>query len=129
MWQKKITHLFLESMTEAVDYVRQRFNPKVRLLGYLVSRYKARRSYQQTYLQQLRRHFGPKVFDTVISDLAGFERSVTDAVPITQHDRRGRAASIARQFFDEACRRMAEGQSQSGGGVPTHRRAAAQTAA
>lgn len=94
-------------VTEAVEYVRQRFNPKLQLLGYLVSRFKAGRVYQKAYLRQLREHFGEGVFDTVIGDLAGFERSVTDAVPITRHDSRGRAATVARSFFDETCRRIA----------------------
>lgn len=94
-------------VTEAVDYVRQRFNPKLQLLGYLVSRFRAGRVYQKAYLRQLREHFGEGVFDTVIGDLAGFERSVTDAIPITRHDSRGRAATIARSFFDETCRRIA----------------------
>ncbi len=116
-------------VTEAVNYVKRRFNPKVGLLGYLVSRFKARRTYQQTYLEGLRRHFGPKVFDTVISDLASLERSVTDAVPITQHDRRGRAASIARQFFDECQRRIAEAESGGAGSVRANHRIASAAAA
>src|SRR5258708_5981181 len=86
---------------EAVEYVRRRFNPQLQLLGYLVSRYKAARTYQQTYLAELRRHFGPLVFDTLVADLAGFERSVTDAVPLLQHNPTSRAASIARRFYDE----------------------------
>lgn len=94
-------------VTEAVEYVRKRFNPQLQLLGYLVSRFKAGRVYQKAYLRQLREHFGAGVFDTVIGDLAGFERSVTDAVPITRHDSGGRAATIARSFFDETCRRIA----------------------
>src|SRR5207245_1386682 len=93
------------AVTEAIDYVRRRFNPQLALLGYLVSRFKTRRSYQQTYLAELRQHFGPSVFDTVITDLAAFERAVTDAVPITQHAPRGAAAAIARRFFDETCQR------------------------
>jgi chromosome partitioning protein len=116
-------------VTEAAEYVRQRFNGGLRLLGYLVSRYKAGRSYQQTYLQGLRKHFGVKVFDTTIADLAGFERSVTDAVPITQHNSRGRPAAIARRFFDETCRRIAEAQPQGRGRVSAHHRVPAEAAA
>lgn len=115
----------ITQVTEAADYVRERFNPKLHLLGYLVSRFKPGRSYQTTYLTQLRKHFGAGVFDTLINDLAGFERSVTDAIPITQLDPSGRPASIARRFFDETCRRIAEVESGRGGGVsPNHRVAA-----
>ena len=72
-------------VTAAIDYVRSRFNQRLQLLGYLVSRFKRRRAYQQSYLSQLRAHFGPMPFDTVIPDLAQFERSVTDAVLLTEH--------------------------------------------
>ncbi len=116
-------------VTEAVDYVRQSFNPNLRLLGYLVSRFKAGRVYQKAYLRQLREHFGQGVFDTVIGDLAGFERSVTDAVPITRHDSRGRAAGIARNFFDETCRRIATGARRGESGVSANGQPASAVAA
>lgn len=109
-------------VTEAIDYVQKRFNSHLQLLGYLVSRFKVQRSYQVTYLSELKRHFGPKVFDTVIADLAGFERSVTDAIPLTAHDPAGRPAGIARRFADEVCRRLAENQSKGRGRVPAHDR-------
>jgi cellulose biosynthesis protein BcsQ len=89
----------ITQVTEAVEYVRERFNPNLNLLGYLVSRFKPRRTYQATYLTELRKHFGPRVFDTVITDLAGFERSVTDAIPITQLEPNGRRN--ARAFKEE----------------------------
>ena len=119
----------ITQVAEAVDYVRQRFNPRLSLLGYLVSRFKAGRLYQKAYLQGMREHFGAGVFDTVIADLAGFERSVTDAVPITRHDHRGRAAAIARSFFDETCRRIAESARSGDSGVSAVRRPTCRTAA
>lgn len=116
-------------VTEAVDYVRRQFNHSLSLLGYLVSRFKVQRSYQLTYLMELRRHFGPRIFDTMIPDLAGFERSVTDAIPITEHDPSSRAASIARRFFDETCRRVATAQSRRGGGISANDRNASRVGA
>ena len=92
-------------VTAAIDYVQKHFNDRLALLGYLVSRFKRARAYQQSYLKQLREHFGPKAFDTVLPDLAAFEKSVTDRIPITLHARRSLAAGIARQFFDEVERR------------------------
>jgi chromosome partitioning protein len=85
----------------AIEYVQKRFNPRLQLLGYLVSRFKPRRTYQQSYLQKLREHFGKQAFDAVIPDLAKFEQSVTDRFPITLHAKRSKAAVIARGFFDE----------------------------
>ena len=111
-------------VTEAIHYVRQRYNPRLQLLGYLVSRFKRARSYQQSYLQQLRRHFGDLAFDTVIPDLAQFEKSVTDRIPITVHAPRSTAAGIARNFFDETCRRIAASARRGESSVPAGGRTA-----
>jgi chromosome partitioning protein len=86
---------------EAVRYVQQRENASLRLMGYVISRFKTARSYQHSYLAKLREHFGDLAFDTVVSDLAGFEKSVTHAVPVTARTPSSREASIARQLFDE----------------------------
>jgi chromosome partitioning protein len=98
----------IQQVTEAVQYVRGRYNARLRLLGYLISRFRPSRSYQRTYLAGLRKHFGTGMFDTVLSDLAEFEKSVTDRIPITLRAPQSPAAEIARNFFDEVCRRIEE---------------------
>jgi chromosome partitioning protein len=100
-------------VTAAIDHVCAHHNRRLRLLGYLVSRYKTRRAYQQAYLKQLRSHFGEQTFDAVLPDLAAFERSVTDAVPLTRHSPKSAAAQHARRFFDEVFARVAD-PAQSG---------------
>lgn len=94
-------------VTAAVDYVRRHHNGRLRLLGYLVSRFKRARAYQRSYAEELRRHFGAQAFDVALPDMAQFEKSVTDRIPITRHSPRSRAADIARQFYDEVQRRLA----------------------
>ncbi len=93
-------------VTAAVDYVASRHNPRLQLLGYLVSRFKRARSYQRSYLSRLRAHFGPLAFDTVVPDLASFEKSVTLRVPITLHAPASVEAGIARRLFTEVERRV-----------------------
>jgi chromosome partitioning protein len=93
-------------VTAAIEEVQRRYNPNLKLLGYLVSRFKRARAYQQSYLTQLRQHFGPLAFDTVIPDLARFEQSVTDRIPITIHSPRSEEAEIARALFREVERRI-----------------------
>jgi len=95
----------------ATEYVQKRFNGKLKLLGYLVSRFKKARAYQQTYLQELRSRFGEDTFDTVVPDLAHFEKSVIDRIPITVHSPRSPAAAICRELFQEFEARI---QMQSG---------------
>jgi len=94
-------------VTAAIEYVQKHSNPSLRLLGYLVSRFKKARSYQRAYLSELQRQFGNLAFDTVLPDLSAFEQSVTNRIPITSYRRSSRAASIARAFVDEVERRLA----------------------
>jgi chromosome partitioning protein len=99
-------------VSEAIRYVQGRYNRRLRLLGYLVSRFKRARAYQRGYLQELRAHFGDLAFDTVIPDLAAFEKSVTDRIPTTLHAPRSREAAIARLFAAEVGRRLEAGVRQ-----------------
>ena len=103
---ESITRQGIIQVTAAVDYVQSRYNPNLKLLGYLVSRFKRARSYQRSYLAKLREHFGWLAFDTVIPDLAGFEKSVTLGVPITLHAPASIEAGIARRLFAEVERRI-----------------------
>jgi chromosome partitioning protein len=93
-------------VTAAVEYVQSQYNPNLQLLGYLVSRFKRARSYQRSYLAKLREHFGGLAFDTVVPDLARFEKSVTLGVPITLHSPASIEAGIARRLFAEVERRI-----------------------
>ena len=90
-----------QRIVAAMETIQHRFNSRLQLLGYVVSRFKARRAYQQTYLTELRKHFGDDAFEEVIPDLAAFEKAVTDRVPLTLHSPTSHASRIARRFFDE----------------------------
>lgn len=96
----------IAQVNAAIAEVRRRHNPRLQLLGYLVSRYKQRRAYQQTYLDRLRAHFGQDVFPEPIPDLAYYEQSVCDRTPIVFHRPRSEAANIARRLVDEIDRRI-----------------------
>ena len=90
-----------QHIATAIELVQQNYNADLRLMGYLVSRYKARRAYQQTYLSELRKHFDDLAFETVIPDLADFEKAVTDRSLISVHSPSSRANRIAKQLFAE----------------------------
>jgi chromosome partitioning protein len=85
----------------AIERVQQHDNPDLKLLGYVVSKFKQRRTFQLAYLRQIRQAFGQDVFETVIPDSAQFERSVDNAIPITLHSPSSHASRIARRLFDE----------------------------
>lgn len=100
-------------VTEAIDCVRSHHNPKLHLLGYLISRYKQRRKYHDIYCRQLREHFGNDVFDTAIPDLAGYEQAVTHAVPPNIRRPTSREAHVARRFFAEVQQRIVQNRQSS----------------
>ncbi len=100
-------------VTEAVEYTRQHYNPRLQLLGYLISRFKQRRHYQRSYAEKLREHFGELTFDTVIPDLARYEKSVTHGIPITLHAPASREAKTARELFQEVRRRIKKRRQRS----------------
>jgi len=103
-------------VTAAVEYVQARHNAQLRLLGYLVSRFKRARSYQCSYLAQLRKHFGKLAFDTVIPDRAPFEKSVTHGVPISLSAPASFEAGIGRRLFAEVNRRISRAGASGPGG-------------
>ena len=96
-----------QHVVKTYRHVCEHFNAQLRLLGFVVSRYKRVRKYQQAYLGELRTHFGDDAFVTMIPDLSAFEQSVNDRVPITLHSPHSYASSIARDFFDEVQSRIA----------------------
>lgn len=91
----------------AVERVQQHDNPDLTLLGYVVSKFKQRRSFQNAYLSQIRETFDREAFKTIIPDLSQFERAVDNAVPTTLHSPSSHASRIARQLFDEVVARIA----------------------
>jgi chromosome partitioning protein len=90
-----------QHVVKTYEHVRTHCNDRLRLLGYVISRFKRGRRYQQTYLQELRRHVGADAFKTMIPDLSPFEQSVNDRLPIVLHSPSSDAAKIARRFFTE----------------------------
>ena len=90
-----------QHVRQAFEHVRDTSNSRLQLLGYVASRFKTLRKYQKNYLGELRRHFGDDAFQTVITDLAAFEQSVTDRIPIVLHSPSSHASRLAREFFDE----------------------------
>jgi chromosome partitioning protein len=95
----------VSQVTEAYEHVRSRYNPNLHLLGYLASRFKPWRSVHVGYRKQLSAMYGPLAFETSIRDLAPYERSVSNRIPVTAGDPRSNAALTARRFFDEVIER------------------------
>lgn len=113
----------VSQVAAAVEHVQSRYNPSLTLLGYLASRFKARRGLQLQYLLKLKEHYGKRTFDTVVPDLARFEQSVALNVPVVLLSAGSREACIARRLFDEiTCRIRKEARSDGRRRPQLHRK-------
>lgn len=111
----------VQIVTDAVKYVAARYNSRLKLLGYVLSRFHRNRTIQRTYAEGLREHYGEAMFATTLNDLAEFERSVTERIPVTLLAPASQAAQVARDFFDEVTRRIAAGRESPNRAAPRPR--------
>jgi chromosome partitioning protein len=90
---------------ELMGRVRRRANPGLRLLGYLINRFDARRKLEETYREALRERHPGEVFDTVIRASVRFPEAVTLRLPITAY----RPASEQADQFRKLAREVLAG--------------------
>lgn len=81
-----------------------KLNPKLRLLGLLVTRFDSRLVIHQQYQRKLRELYGDRVLETVIPEAAAFKVALACRKPITQFSHRSWAArltsQLSREIFD-----------------------------
>jgi chromosome partitioning protein len=102
-------------VTEAAAGVRAVTNPGLRLAGYVVSMFQARRTIHQAYVAQLRAAFGPDVFRAVIPEAVDFVEAVTALKPVGYHKPRGASTRAVRAVAEELLARMAAPAAGVGG--------------
>jgi chromosome partitioning protein len=86
---------------EVMAKVRRRANPALRLLGYLINRYDARRKVEESYRAELYERFPGQVFETVIRNSVRYPEAVTVRQPITAYRPSSEQADHFRQLARE----------------------------
>ena len=71
------------ALTDTVDKVRDRFNPKLAIRGILVTRYDNRTVNAREVMARVLERFGDLVFDTVITRTVRFPETTVAGEPIT----------------------------------------------
>ncbi len=94
-----------QHILKTYEHVRDQYHSGLKLLGFVVNRFKRKRKYQMAYLKQLQERFGSDAFETVIPDLSTYEQAVTDRIPVNLHSPHSHASHVAREFFVELERR------------------------
>jgi chromosome partitioning protein len=89
------------SMVQAV------VNPGLRLAGYVVSMYQARRAVHRLYVDELRQAHGNQVFAAMIPESVDYVEAVTALKPVGMLKPRGTAAKAIRAVAEELVQRLA----------------------
>ncbi len=100
----------LEGLSDLVNTIRQvhaNLNPKLQIVGLVRVMFDARITLQQQVSEQLKTHFGEKVFDTVIPRNVRLAEAPSYGVPGVVFDRTSKGALAFVEFAREVVRRAA----------------------
>ncbi|WP_323808505.1 chromosome-partitioning ATPase Soj [Thermus sp. PS18] len=96
-------------LLSTLDEVRTRLNPRLRLLGILITMYDGRTLLSQQVEAQLRAHFGEKVFWTVVPRNVRLAEAPSFGRTIAQHAPTSPGAHAYRRLAEEVIARVQEG--------------------
>lgn len=93
---------------ESIGLVLAGPNPRLRLLGYLITMYAARKSIHKLYEENLRAEYGPLVFEARVPHAAEFPEAIAHRQPVATYKPKGAAAKAIRAVADELLARIAD---------------------
>lgn len=95
----------LSSLTRTLSLVRNAFNPELEIEGILLTMYDARNTLSRQVAEELKSHFGEKVYDTVIPRNVTLAEAPSHGRPALLYDARSKGAqsylSLAKEMLNE----------------------------
>jgi chromosome partitioning protein len=95
----------LRVVHQAIENARL-LNPRLHLLGHLISRYDGRLLLHQSYSEKLRKLYGTQVLSTVVPEASAFKVSLTCREPVSHYEPSSKAAraicDVGAEVFDRA---------------------------
>ena len=82
----------LTQLVHSVNLVRARLNPKLAIGGLLLTMVDGRTRLAADVVAEVRRHFGPLVFDTTVPRSVRLAEAPSHGLPAIAHDRRSAGA-------------------------------------
>lgn len=96
----------LAQLVQSVELVRQRLNPRLRIGGVLITMADGRTRLSADVAEEVRRHFGPLVFRTVVPRSVRLAEAPSHGLPAIAHDRRSAGADaywkVAMELVDRS---------------------------
>lgn len=96
----------LRAVQQAIDEAR-RLNPRLELLGHLITRSDKRLLVHRAYEERLRGLYGEQVLETVIPEASAFKVALVCRQPVQHYSPRAPAAVLTRKLASELLDRMA----------------------
>ncbi len=107
----------MRSIARAFERVRAEANPRLALVGYLVSMFQKSLSVHATYEAMFRERHGADVFGVMVPHIKDFKEAVTFRKPIAAYKPRSAAAKAMGALADEFMARLDDRLGTAGGGA------------
>jgi chromosome partitioning protein len=100
----------LSQLLSVVQQVRGGLNPRLELLGVVITMYDGRTSLSDQVTQEVRKHFGNKVYDTVIPRNVRLAEAPSHGKSIAEHDKWSKGARSYKQLAKELDKKIGKEQ-------------------
>ena len=91
----------LSQLLSVVQRVRQGLNPKLELFGVVLTMYDSRTSLAEQVYNEVKKHFGTKLFKTVVPRNVRLAEAPSYGRPISDHDKWSKGAKAYKQLAKE----------------------------
>jgi chromosome partitioning protein len=97
----------LPAVRESIEMVRQTINPRLRVLGLVISMISPRRAIHRLYLETLRERYGPEVCEAMIPEAPEVAEATMLRKPVSWHKPKGATAKALAALAAELDARLA----------------------
>jgi chromosome partitioning protein len=91
----------LSQLLSTIDLVRDHLNPRLRLVGVLLTMYDGRTTLSADVASEVRRHLGPRVFNTIVPRSVRLAEAPSYGRPIARYSPDSRGAQAYRALAEE----------------------------
>lgn len=98
----------LSQLLDVVQRIRGGLNPHLELLGVVVTMYDGRTTLSENVYAELKKHFGKKLFDTVVPRNVRLAEAPSFGKSIADHDKWSKGARAYKQLAKEVNKRVGE---------------------
>jgi chromosome partitioning protein len=96
----------LRAIIETIDRVRAGPNPRLAVLGILITMFNAQTAVHKAYAQKLRTIYGANVFDATVPYATDFKEAIAKRKTIAAHKPKGKSSKAIKALADEVLARL-----------------------